>query len=286
MTRYQIWCRFFLCASVACFSIVAQFDLSLPKANAAEDVGGNETTQASLGEKIYNKAKWIFDHAVTVHYHHTHDQASEQVQINDGKTCDSVNDCSGYVSYILESVAPSHYRAAEAFSGRRAHPHADTYAKFFDSLSTDTPTHGWLKVSSAADLVRGDIVAWENPSVEEGLKHINTGHVMIVVDPPKRVERTRVGNAMISYVPVYVIDSSSVDHFPPESLPPLAHQSHRDGVGMGVIRIVVDNHDHAIGYWEGTFWGEGNKAITKPKYADMIRFARLVPLHKRSAENG
>jgi len=258
----------------------------LTKAIAAEDVIGSEVVKESIGDKIYDKAKWVFDHASNVHYHHTHDQASEQVQVNDGGTCDSVNDCSGFVSYVLLCVAKRHYEAAEEFSGKRAHPHADAYAKFFDSLSTDTPTHGWIKVASPRDLVRGDIIAWENPSVEQGLSHINTGHVMFVVDPPKKLERAHVGNSMISYFPVYVIDSSSVDHFPPESLPPLAHQSHRDGVGMGVIRIVVDNQEHPIAYWEGTYWGEGDKAITKPKYADMIRFGRLVPLKKRSTENG
>jgi hypothetical protein len=247
-----------------------------PKANASESAA-DDSVQTSLGERMYTKARWIFDHAVTVQYHHLHDSASEQVQITDGNTCNSVNDCSGFVDYILHSVAPAHYEAILEYSGRRSHPHADTYAKFFDSLSTDRPTQGWLKVSSARDLIRGDIIAWENPSKEEGLPHINTGHVMIVVDPPKKFERATVGGAVISYIPVYVIDSSSVDHFPPESLPPLAHQSHRDGVGMGVVRIIVDDQGRAIAYWEGTYWGEGNKNITKPKYADMIRFGRPVP---------
>jgi hypothetical protein len=257
---------------------VPQFGFFLTSASAEEYSRGGDAAQASLGPKVYLEALWIFNHAITVHYQHVHESVSEQVQMqmaND--TCESVNDCSGFVSYVVAAVAPKHYEVAEEFMGRRSHPRADDYAKFFDSLSTDRPTHGWLKITSPGDLMRGDIIAWENPSVEEGLKHTNTGHVMIVVSPPEGVKRANIGGSSISFIPVYVIDSSSVDHFPPESLPPLAHQSHRDGVGMGVIRLVVDEQGNPIGYWEGTFWGEGNKAITKPRYADMIRMARLLP---------
>ena len=52
--------------------------------------------------------------------------------------------------------------------------------------------------------------------------------------------------------------------------------SHRDGVGKGVVRIILDQSNRPIGYWEGTYWYEGGKEIRNPTLTESIAFARLV----------
>ncbi len=105
----------------------------------------------------------------------------------------------------------------------------------------------------------------------------NTGHVMVVGNRPGPVKETQVDGEHVRYVEVNVIDSSTVRHFPPELLPPLTHQAYRNGLGKGVIRLIVDNRGQVIGYWAGVYWGEGDSEITHPTYTDLIGLARLVP---------
>jgi hypothetical protein len=103
---------------------------------------------------------------------------------------------------------------------------------------------------------------------------------MIVVDPPGRIQQENVGGKVIKFVQIRVLDSSGVRHFPPESLPPLAHQSTREGLGKGEIRLILDDDEKVVGYWEGTYSETKRKPIVRPTYASAIGFARLVSLQK------
>ena len=243
----------------------------------------------SVGSWVYNKALDVFNKSKVVHYEHQGgDDVSDQVVVK-GSHCDAECDCSGFVSYVLHTVTPMHYKAVKEFSTRTGHPLANTYARFFTKLSATEPQDGWIRLMSYKELRQGDLIAWEkavNPDAPAGAKKGNTGHVMIVESPASRVEVLRKKGEPIRFVSIAVIDSSSVDHFPPEELPPLAHQSHRDGLGRGVIRLVLDDSNQVIGYWEGTYWGEGGKNITKPSYSDSVSFARLLHnVHAEHAEN-
>ena len=160
---------------------------------------------------------------------------------------------------------------------RRKYPHAATYAKFFRGLNSNAATNGWLGISSYKDLRRGDLIAWEstNQSAEYRRKH-GSGHVMIVAGALGKAVSENYYGRVFKYVPVYVLDSSSVEHFPPQSLPPLAGQNYRNGIGKGYIRLMLDAQDNVIGFWEGTFSHEKNAPIKNPSYTDKIGFARLI----------
>src|SRR5262249_29424634 len=136
---------------------------------------------------------------------------------------------------------------------------------------------GWLGVKSVEGLKPGDLIAWESPKFEEHHKG-NSGHVMMVAGEVGAIKSETVEGQAIRFVGVPVIDSSSVRHFPPEQLPPQAHQTGRDGVGKGVVRIILDERNRPIGYWEGTYWSEGDKPIRKPTMTDSVSFGRLVGL--------
>jgi hypothetical protein len=97
---------------------------------------------------------------------------------------------------------------------------------------------------------------------------------MMAVSKPSQIQETN----GYRYFDIEVIDSSSVYHFPPEYLPPKAFQKHRNGLGVGRVRIILNESNNPIGYWAGTFWGEGQKPVQKPTLSKEISFARMVSL--------
>jgi hypothetical protein len=251
-----------------------------------QDVATAETTAAAsapihkhtgLSFQFYEKALWIFKHAAETHYAHERKDASAQVVINGGESCSANTDCSGFISYLLLEMAPKHYENVVALQPNKEYPQAAAYAQFFQSLGTDAPQGGWLGLKSYKDLRRGDIIAWQKPPSPEqpGKKKGNSGHVMIATGPAGEPEETRVDGKRVRFVPVTVLDSSSVDHFKPEFLPPHITQSHRDGLGIGVVRLIINNDDKVIGYWEGTYSNENQIALRHPSYSDVVGFARL-----------
>ena len=90
-----------------------------------------------LAHEAYRKADWVFQHARHAHYEHVRRPAEEQVVQLENGDCESVNDCGGFISWVLHSVAPEHYEAVHRSEPNAAHPLARGYARFFASLSSD-----------------------------------------------------------------------------------------------------------------------------------------------------
>jgi hypothetical protein len=235
--------------------------------------------QGALPEALLGEANSVFDSAQVVHYEHKHEPTRDQVRRLDDGEFSARTDCSGFVSFVLHKVAPKHYAEIRMLQPRHSYPQAKTYARFFSELDPSAPHEGWIGVARVHDLKPGDIIAWEKGTAQD--QHHgrgNSGHVMIVLEPPGPGKEEVVEGSSIHLVGVHVIDSSSVYHFKPEEFPPLARQRHRDGLGKGYVRLVVNQEDRPIGYWEGTYWGEGDKNVTKPSFSRMIGFGRLVPM--------
>lgn len=229
----------------------------------------------SLSAQIYEQAESIFENTTYSHYQHLHEQAEEQAQQANGKF-QVTADCSGFISYVINAVSPQHYAPIYELSGR-SYPHAKTYTQFFSSLPNNEALNGWLRIENFKDLKRGDIIAWERPNRPGSqTKHNGSGHVMIVVNKPSKLVQTTINGKRIKYFEICVLDSSSVEHFPPQSLPLLSNSQFRDGVGKGMVRLILDEQDNIIGFWEGTFSHERNAAIKGPSYTGKIAFARLV----------
>lgn len=231
--------------------------------------------QNSLSEKVYARAEEIFERANVVHYRHLHEDVQKQVwqSANSYECC---TDCSGFVSYVINSVAPSHYSYVCRLTQRR-YPHAAVYARFFMELPANASS-GWFKIRDFKDLKRGDIIAWERQPKQSDRQqgHARKGHVMIVAQCPGSTQQEIIGDNQIRFVDVYVIDSSAVRHFPPESFPPCAHHFVRDGLGKGTIRLILDDDDKVVGYWEGPYSEARHKPIVRPTYTNVLGFARLV----------
>lgn len=258
----HVLCLFFVFTSA--FSFSAGFCHTQEASRESQ-----ELYPSALARLVYEKANSIFENAQKVHYRHVSKRASDQVFM-DNQGCLVVDsDCSGFISYVLHSVAPRQYKAVW-LSQSLAHPKAKAYAEFFADLSTKEVQDGWLGLYSYRQLKRGDLIAWASPQAGR------SGHIMLVDRPASEVKEITVDGDNYHYVDVYVLDDSSVYHFGPEELPPNAGQTHRNGLGKGYIRLVLDDDGRAIGYWEGYYWGEGGKDITHPKFSKLVSFARLV----------
>jgi hypothetical protein len=240
---------------------------ALPSSSAAGDVA----------DQALDRAFWIFDNARIVHYEHLQESARKQISELRTGGCEAKTDCSGFVSSVLRDVAPKHYDVVRRLQPQRPYPQAKSYAKFFSQLNPSRPSSGWIGVPNYADLRRGDLIAWaKQPNPRDGKRKGNSGHVMFVLDPPGPVTEETIDGTPIRFVAVRVLDSSSVYHFQPEKLPPLAGQLHRDGLGIGYVRLILNDQNRAVGYWEGTYWGEGGKALKKPSFTDLLGFGRLL----------
>lgn len=178
----------------------------------------------SVADKVFQKAESLLSTVKDVHYEHLHSPAKKQI---DGKVAH--NDCSGFVSYLLSKYAPAQYLSISSEQPEKSYPQAKTYAKFFSQLGSEqseqsdrrSTTSGWLKVDNFHDLKRGDFIAWAK-RVEPGQKPGNSGHIAIVAEPPGDAEEATVNEKQIRFIALKVIDSSSVDHFAPDLLPPNA----------------------------------------------------------------
>jgi len=238
--------------------------------------GAVAAESVSPSDKLYERADWVFNNAEQVHYAHRKVPALRQVKSYSNGRCDADTDCSGFVSYLLSDF-PKQYEAIRKLQPERKYPQAKIYLQFFNDLKRDVPTDGWIRVERISDLKRGDLIAWRKPQPPDGVKKkSNTGHVAIVIENKGSIEQTEINGKKVRFQGVSVIDSSSVQHFQPEVLPPLSSMAHRDGIGKGVVRIMLDESDRPIGYWEGTYWYEGKKEIRKPTFTESIAFARLV----------
>ncbi len=240
---------------------------------AAEDASGE-----TLGERALHLAESVFNRATVVRYSHHQVPAANQISADGGNDLKALTDCSGFISYLVHTVAPRHYTVVRSREPGHSYPQAKVWATFFTEMDDDQVHDGWIRIRRWRDLKPGDIIAWKAGKAKAGG---NTGHVMMVQRAPATVQESN----GYRYIEVSVIDASSVYHFAPESLPPRAHQKHRNGLGVGCIRIVLSNDDTPIGYWEGSYWGEGDKEITHPTMSNVIGFGRMVHLQDNDQSN-
>ena len=231
---------------------------------------------ATSGEAMLLEVSNIFAHATVVGYRHFKASAAEQLQVSANGEWTSRNDCSGFVSFVLQRTTPQAYADVQAREGKAKHPRAITYAQFFQGLETNRVATGWVRVATWRELRPGDVIAWSSPPRTNSENHAhNAGHVMFVAQPPSGPHEETVDGKTYRYMSVLVLDSSSVRHFLPETFPPLANQTKRNGLGFGVVRLLLDERDQPIGYWEGTWWGEGQKAIRRPTRTTILGFGRV-----------
>jgi len=225
---------------------------------------------AHLGDRVYQKAMWAMEHANHVRFQHNNKAAADQVAERLNGDVFVETDCSGFASWLLYSISPDRLWAVEALKPGHECPEPKTFARFFASLPMDKPLNGWIGLNDVLALKRGDFIAW-GPA--QG-KHGGEGHVAIVTQTPAPAQTIQLDGKTVKVINVQVVDSSSAGHFPPETLPAVAEQTRRDGLGVGYVRLVLNDEGKPVAHWEGSADGEGQSS--QPTASPIISFGRLV----------
>jgi hypothetical protein len=146
-----------------------------------------------------------------------------------------VTDCSGFVSLVLEEVAPVHYGGIPRDV---AHPYPRAF-EFFDYLAKQptAPSLGWRRIEHVARLAGGDVVAWRRRHVEDDE---DSGHVLIAAEPARPL------SPEVWALRVY--DSTDVRHLDDSRD---ANGIFQGGIGTGTILVHVDGQDRPTAFQFG-----------------------------------
>ncbi len=207
--------------------------------------------EAIMSYEIARAARRIVDATKRTAYEHG--------MIMDPSTGAFFTDCSGFVSYVLEGIAPEHYGAIPRESAH-AYPRAFEFFDYFASRPVDA-SHAWRRVGRLLDAREGDLVAWRLARVREDR---DSGHVFVVAEAPALVTAGVWG--------VRVYDSSDVRHFDDSRE---RNGSFAGGVGTGTILI----HADGAGRHTAFQFGPDDSVHEAP-----IAIARLEPIHVRHQE--
>jgi len=208
-----------------------------------------------------------------------------QLEPTDAHSLLASTDCSGWLSFVLNTVSPLHEAVLQA--QRRQDEHNRVYSEDFALResrrpwsrafvvtqylrSSEAPATGFEIVSSFEDLRSGDIGAYAmgryaKPSDETRPKPRDTGHVFIVTGQPSVVDpdtknyngRGTLAADAAKVIAVPVVDSSSTLHFDPDSrknddgrytLPRVAPHTRAKpgGVGTGTIWFALSKEGRVL----------------------------------------
>lgn len=164
-------------------------------------------------------------------------------------------DCSGFVDYALSNTAPDALETLRAVRGSKR-PQARTYVELLSAIAPHATRDRWTPVSRVAELLPGDVVAWDAiDKRQDYLGNVNSGHVVIVDASP-----TQRGHSVenIDEWVVPIIDSSG-GHGGDDK----RHVPGITGLGRGTIVLVTEN-DAVVGYR----WSESSRSkLTRTRIA-------------------
>lgn len=133
-------------------------------------------------------------------------------------------DCSGFLDALLKHSYGYDRKRFETWMGS-GHP---TAARYHDAIAGE---RGFLRIAHLADVRPGDIVAVKYPAGSS-----NTGHLMLIAAPPRRMKSGQPLMDGTEQWEVSVIDSSHTGHGATDSRH-LPNGKFRDGLGRGILRI-------------------------------------------------
>jgi hypothetical protein len=157
-------------------------------------------------------------------------------------TVASHTDCSGFIDQLLMHddgfVADDFKRW---FGSRRP-----TAERYHDAI---VDGRGFTRLDGIAELRPGDLIA-----IKYLTRHDNTGHIMLVVDTPKRMSATPPYVEGTAQWSVAVIDSSESGHGTTDTRHKRgADGRDHDGLGRGVFRLYADARGQVAGFsWSTT----------------------------------
>ena len=198
-----------------------------------------------------------------------------QLESTDAHSLLASTDCSGWLSFVLNTISPLHQAVLQAQRGRDEHnrlysedfalresrrPWSRAFVVAQYLRSGDAPATGFETLTSFEDLRSGDIGAYAmgryaKPSDDSRPKPRDTGHVFIVAGSPTVVDpstkdydgRGTLEKDAAKVISVPVIDSSATLHFDPDS------RKNADG-RYGLPKVRPHSRAKPGGVGTGTIW--------------------------------
>jgi cell wall-associated NlpC family hydrolase len=151
--------------------------------------------------------------------------------------CESHTDCSGFIDSLLMHT---YGYSPDAFK-RWFDSHRPTARRYHDAIVEES---SFTEIKSVAEALPGDILA-----IKYLVEKSSTGHVMLVVEPPQRIEPKEPLVPGTLQWQVTVIDSSNSGHGTTDTRhhKGLDGKDH-DGLGQGVFRIYADHRGAIRGF--------------------------------------
>src|ERR1019366_9410017 len=149
----------------------------------------------------------------------------------------SHTDCSGFIDHLLmhdDGLTTDDFK--RWFGSRRP-----TAGRYHDAI---VEGRGFTRLHSIAALRPGDLIA-----IKYLTRHDNTGHIMLVIETPRRINPSPpyLDNTVQWSVPV--IDSSETGHGPTDTRHKRGADGHdHDGLGRGIFRLYADGQGPPTGF--------------------------------------
>ena len=175
---------------------------------------------------------------------------------------ESHTDCSGFIDQLLmhdDGYTPDQFKLW--FGIRRP-----TAQRYHDAIAS---AHGFTQVGTVPELQLGDVIA-----IKYLTRHDNTGHIMLVVGKPRRVQSAAPLVDGTTPWDIDIIDSSESGHGPTDTRHKRgADGKDHDGLGRGVFRLYTRDNGEIAGFTWSTL--KSSKFIAPD--AEHVLMGRFVP---------
>ncbi len=169
-------------------------------------------------------------------------------------------DCSGFLDALLKHSYGYDHKRFETLFGS-GHP---TAIRYHDAIAGE---RGFQRIAHVGDIRPGDILAVKYPAGSS-----NTGHVMLVAAPPRRMKPGQPLMDGTEQWEVAVIDSSHSGHGATDTRH-LANGKYREGLGRGALRVYTTPSGAVAGHT----WSTSAKSEYIVQGTRHLEIGRLQP---------
>lgn len=223
-------------------------------------------SQAATPDALIHTAQDLADHLADTQYQHKGLGGQPDVSQGTDGRYRAYTDCSGFVTWALDRVAPAAMTPItdEMRRARERHkwPQAYVFQRYFAKLGSGHDQY-WQGIIDLRQLAAGDVVSWCADQYcagaqQDGAKADNTGHIMVVRAVPQLVQgdayarlletldkkQSSLPPATKAVYSLPVVDSSATKHYDDATRGKTEGSS---GVGTGSIYFAVDEQGAPIG---------------------------------------
>ena len=177
-------------------------------------------------------------------------------------TVASHTDCSGFVDHLLmhdDGLTQDDFK--RWFGTKRP-----TAERYHDAI---VDGRGFTALPTVQQLQPGDLIA-----IKYFTRHDNTGHIMLVVEAPERMNPAPPFVDGTTQWSVTIVDSSESGHGPTDTRHKRGVDGRdHDGLGRGVVRLYTDAHGGVVGF----AWSTVKASRFVAPADEHVVLGRLVP---------